>query len=116
MACDIHPLNNLRVLDYLTGELGIAEEGRMQWYRHWVSEGLKAIEVLVQERGFAGRYCCGEVAGLADAFLVPQLFNARRFGVDVQGFPKLAAIEQACLDQPAFRAAHPSQQPDFPGE
>lgn len=116
IACEIHPLNNLRVLDYLTGELGVSEDGKMQWYRHWVSEGLTAVERLIQARGYAGRYCCGESAGFADAFLIPQLFNARRFGIDLQPFPKLEAIERICLDQPAFRTAHPSQQADFPGE
>ena len=116
VACEIHPLNNLRVLAYLTGKLGVSEDGKMDWYRHWVMEGLSAIEQIVQQRGYAGRFCCGDTAGLGDAFLIPQIFNAKRFGLDLQSFPRLQAIDQACLDVPAFHAAHPSQQPDFPGE
>jgi maleylacetoacetate isomerase len=116
VACEIHPLNNLRVLDYLTDDLGISEEQKLAWYRHWVTKGLSALEQLVADQGYAGRFCCGDAPGLADAFLIPQIFNARRFGIELPSFPRLQAIDQASIDLPAFRAAHPTQQPDFPGE
>jgi maleylacetoacetate isomerase len=112
IACDIHPINNLRVLDYLTGPLGISKDQERDWYHHWVIIGLSALEQMIAGHGLAGRYCCGDTVGLADAFLVPQLFNARRFEIDLQAFPRLVAIDQACAELPAFYAAHPDQQPD----
>lgn len=112
IACEIHPINNLRVLDYLTGELGISEEDRLAWYRHWVEDGFAALEQLIDGHGYAGRYCCGDVPGLADAFLVPQIFNARRFKVDLRPYPHLVAIDSACAELPAVQDAHPDRQPD----
>lgn len=114
VACEIHPVNNLRVLNYLTGTLGISEAQKQGWYRHWAMSGLSALEQMIAGHGLAGRYCCGDTVGLADAFLIPQLFNARRFNLDLGKFPRLAAIDQACLELPAFQTAHPDRQPDTP--
>jgi maleylacetoacetate isomerase/maleylpyruvate isomerase len=110
VACDIHPLNNLRVLGYLTDRLGLDQAAKDAWYRHWVTEGLAAIERLV----VAAPYATGPTPGYGDVFLVPQLFNARRFDVDVSMFPKLVAIDSACNALEAFARAHPSRQPDAP--
>ena len=114
VACDIHPLNNLRVLQYLERELGVAPDGREAWARHWMREGLDAFEALVAEDPATGNYCHGDVPGLADCCLVPQLYNARRFGMEVAQWPTLARIEQACLALPAFRDTAPESQPDAP--
>lgn len=115
IACDIHPINNLRVLAYLTDRIGVSEEQKHAWYRHWVTEGFAAIERLIESHGYAGRYCCGDTVGLADACLVPQIYNARRFNIDLTDFPRLAAIDHACEELPAFQTAHPDRQPDSPG-
>ncbi|HEY3256976.1 MAG TPA: maleylacetoacetate isomerase [Polyangiaceae bacterium] len=111
IACELHPLNNLRVLGYLTRELGVSDEAKTKWYRHWVELGLAAFEAEIAH-GPAGRYCHGDDPGLADCFLIPQLFNARRFGCDLSGYPRLLAIEQSCASLPAFRDAAPDRQPD----
>lgn len=112
VACEIHPLNNLRVLNYLTGELALNGEAKKRWYQHWVALGLAALEA---EAAHAppGRFCHGDTPGLADCCLVPQLFNARRFDCDLSLYPKLLAIEEHCLSLPAFRDAAPERQPDF---
>jgi maleylacetoacetate isomerase len=110
IACDIHPLNNLRVLRYLTGPLALAEAQKDEWYRHWCREGLAAVEAMVAPR--AGTYCLGDTLTMADVLLVPQLFNARRFAVDLAAMPTLLRIEAVCLTLPAFRDALPENQPD----
>jgi maleylpyruvate isomerase len=112
VACEIHPLNNLRVLKYLTDVLGVSEEQKLAWYGHWVSTGLVALERRLAGESETGRFCHGDVPGLADLCLVPQLANARRFAVDLAPFPTLRRIDAACGDLPAFRAALPSAQPD----
>ncbi|HVJ41771.1 MAG TPA: maleylacetoacetate isomerase [Dongiaceae bacterium] len=114
IACEIHPINNLRVLDYLTGTLQVSDADKLTWYRHWVSEGFGAIQRLIEGHGYAGRYCCGDEPGLADAFLIPQIFNARRFDMDLRPFSRLVEIDQACAELSAFQAAHPDRQPDTP--
>lgn len=114
IACDIHPLNNLRVLGYLTRELGVSSDAKTQWYQHWVALGLTALETELQH-GPPGRFCLGDQPGLVDCFLVPQLFNARRFGCDLSSYPRLVAIEERCLALPAFRDAAPERQPDAEG-
>jgi maleylpyruvate isomerase len=112
MACDIHPLNNLRVLKYLTGSLGASEEARNEWVKHWSILGLEALETEVA-RGRAGQtFCVGGHPTIADCCLVPQLFHAQRFGVDLAPYPTLRAIDAACQALPAFKDAHPSVQPD----
>lgn len=105
VACDIHPLNNLRVLKYLGRELGIEEDARNHWYRHWVIEGLGALEAMAGEGPFLG----GDAPDMADICLVPQLFNARRFEVDLTPYPKLVAADAAAQEIGAFAAAHPDR-------
>lgn len=111
IACDIHPVQNLKVLNRL-GSLGLDADARNAWAREVIAEGLLACEALVAD-GTEGRpFCFGAGPGLADICLVPQLFNARRFGVDLSAVPRLLAVETACVGLPSFRAAAPESQPD----
>ena len=112
VACDIHPLNNLRVLKYLGGTLGIEEEKRDAWYRHWVAEGLSALESMAAPR--AGAFLQGDAPSLADVCLVPQLYNARRFDVPLDAFPTLLSADENANKIEAFAAAHPDRQKDKP--
>ncbi|MFL6672359.1 MAG: maleylacetoacetate isomerase [Massilia sp.] len=112
IACEIHPLSNLRVLKYLTGVLGLNEEQKLAWVRHWTGQGLAAVETMLAQREHGGTFCHGEQPGMADCCLVPQVFNAERFGVDVTQYPTVARIVAACQLLPAFRDAHPAQQVD----
>ena len=112
IACDIHPLNNLRVLKYLTGELGLSEDQKLAWYRHWVVEGFDALEPQLASDPATGRYCHGDQPGLADVALVPQVANARRFGVDLAPYPTIWRIDEACRQLEPFRSAAPENQPD----
>lgn len=112
VACDVHPLNNLRVLKYLGGELGVSEDDRQCWYHHWVHEGFRVIEATLEAWRTPGPYCMGEQVTLADVCLVPQVYNAHRFQVDLSGYPRIRAIHEACETLPAFRRAHPANQPD----
>lgn len=105
IACDIHPLCNLRVLGYLKNSLSVDEEAKLQWYRHWVSEGLSALEPIVKES--AGEYCIGDAPSIADCCLIPQLYNAERFGVPSDNWPTLKRIADRCNRLPAFVEAHP---------
>lgn len=114
IACDIHPLNNLRVLQYLTGTLGVTEAQKNAWYVHWVREGLAAVEALLARDARTGTFCHGDTPGLADCCLVPQAFNARRYEVALDAYPTIHRIHDACAALPAFHAAHPRQQPDAP--
>jgi maleylacetoacetate isomerase len=114
IACDIHPLNNLRVLTYLEGTLGQDEAAVSAWYRHWVSEGFRGLELEVQRYSAHGRYCYADELTLADVCLVPQIYNARRFGVPLEPFPTLRAITQFLERLPAFERARPEAQPDAP--
>lgn len=112
IACDIHPLNNLRVLTYLVRDLGIAESDKLAWYRHWIAEGLAAVEISVAGETTLGRFCHGNQPTLADVCLIPQLYNARRFDCELAAYPTLVRIETACLALPAFDSARPERQPD----
>jgi maleylacetoacetate isomerase/maleylpyruvate isomerase len=112
IACEIHPLNNLRVLGYLSKTLGVSEEQKNAWYRHWVHEGLAAVEKLLANDPHTGTFCHGETPGLADCCLVPQVFNARRFGCPLDEFPTILRIVAACEALEAFRQAAPGNQPD----
>jgi maleylpyruvate isomerase len=112
MACDIHPLNNLRVLKYLAGPLGAGEDAKAAWIRHWHGTGLAALEAELARDARRGRYCVGDTPTMADCCLVPQLFAARRFGLDLAPYPALLAVEAACLELSAFQQAHPARQPD----
>jgi len=112
IACDIHPLNNLRVLQYLTGTAGLSEDAKLAWYQHWIADGLHALETDVVNRQPQGPYCFGEQVTLADVCLVPQIFNAQRFNCDLTPYPRLVAIAQQCNQLSAFSDAAPSKQPD----
>ncbi len=112
IACDTHPLNNLRVLQYLGRQLGIDEAGRNDWYRHWVGQGLGAVERMLADDPRTGRFCHGDTPGLADCCLVPQVFNARRFGCDLDAMPTVRRIAEHCEALEAFRLAAPEQQAD----
>lgn len=111
IACDIHPLDNLRVLRYLVRALGVSDDAKNDWYRHWILEGFAAFEEQLA-RAPAARFCHGDAPTIADCFLVPQVYNAQRFGIDLAPYPRIAAINDACAQLPAFIAAHPAQQPD----
>lgn len=108
VACDIHPLNNLRVLKYLKAELGASQDVTDQWYRHWVAEGLTALEAMA--RPTAGTWLSGDQPNLADICLIPQLYNARRFSVPLDDFPTLQRVDDTASAHPAFAAAHPDLQ------
>jgi maleylacetoacetate isomerase len=112
IACDIHPLNNLRALGYLQKQLGIDNAQKAAWYAHWVAEGLGAAEALLQRHGH-GRYCFGDTPSLADCCLVPQVANAQRMGCDLSPYPRVLQVYQHCQAQPAFIAAAPEQQADY---
>lgn len=112
IACDIHPINNLRVLRYLVGEMKLSEEDKNRWYRHWVEQGLAAVEQTLAKDPRRGRYCLGDTPGLADCFLVPQMANAQRMQCDLSHVPTLVRINEACLALEAFAAASPARQPD----
>jgi maleylacetoacetate isomerase len=112
IACEIHPLNNLRVLNYLRDSLQQDDAGVGTWYRHWVGEGFRGLEVQAREFSAHGRYCFGDAVSLADVLLVPQMFNARRFKTDLTPFPTLVGISTHLEALPAFAAARPEVQPD----
>lgn len=112
VACDIHPLNNLRVLNYLQGTFSVTDEQKLQWYHHWLKEGFDGYEQLLNSQGSRGQFSVGDTPTLADVCLIPQLFNARRFEFDLSSYPAITAVEQACLAHPAFASAHPAKQPD----
>lgn len=110
IACDIHPLNNLRVLKYLKTALNVSDEQKTAWYQHWVMEGFTALEKLLPENA---DFCYGNSPTLADCCLIPQVYNAIRFDCDMSQFPKIWRIYQHCMSLPAFITASPEQQVDF---
>ena len=112
IACEIHPLNNLRVLKYLTGPLKLDEDSKNTWYHHWVRSGLEAFEKQLHHPA-TGRFCHGDHVSMADCVLVPQIFNAKRFKVDLSGLDRTLQIFEACMALPTFQAAQPSACPDF---
>lgn len=111
VACEIHPLNNLRVLKYLVRELKLSDEAKNTWYRHWVREGMLAFERQLALRP-ASLYCWGDTPTLADCCLVPQVFNGQRFDCDFSGLPRTMAAFEACMQLDAFQRAQPSRCPD----
>jgi maleylacetoacetate isomerase len=112
IACDIHPLNNLRVLRYLARELGHAQQATDAWYRHWIETGFAPLEEQLAQRA-SGRYCCGDAVSLADVFLAPQVLNARRFEVDLAPYPRIVQIDAALNALPAFADTAPARQADY---
>ena len=110
IACEIHPMNNLSVLRYVSGELGVDDAAKQNWYAHWVAVGFSAYEAFVADSPHA--YSFGDSPTLADAFLVPQVYNARRFDCDLAPYPNIVRIEQACLELDPFADAVPESQPD----
>ena len=112
IACDLHPVNNLRVLQYLSQQLGISAEQKDAWYRHWVATGLQGLEALLADHPSTGRFCHGDTPTLADYCLVPQLYNARRFQCPLDAYPTIQRIAAACETLPAFQQAAPEVQPD----
>jgi maleylpyruvate isomerase len=112
ICCDIHPLNNLRVLKYLSNELALPDEVRDRWYHHWITVGFEGLEKQLAGEPETGRFCHGDTPGLADICLVPQVTNARRFNVDLASFPTIRRIDEACMALPAFTAAAPENQPE----
>lgn len=114
IACDIHPLGNLRVLQYLEDRFGADQAQRDEWSRHWIRSGFHAVEKVLEGNPSTGAYCEGDVPTLADCCLIPQAYNAVRFGIDLAEFPLIQRINQTCLALPAFDNARPEKQPDAP--
>jgi len=112
ICCDIHPLNNLRVLLYLKGELGVSDEQRDAWYANWIHEGFRAAEIVAVANAAAEPYVFGESVTLADTCLIPQIYNARRFNVPLDDYPQLVAVDAHCNSLPEFADAVPENQPD----
>ena len=113
VACDIHPINNLRVLRYLLRPLGHDEAAVESWYNHWIAEGFGALEQLLAGDAQTGAFCHGDAPGVADVVLVPQVFNAHRYqSLDLKPYPTILRIYRTCLELDAFAAAHPDRQPD----
>ncbi|GGE72574.1 maleylacetoacetate isomerase [Paenalcaligenes hominis] len=112
ISCDIHPINNLRVLRYLQSELKLTDVQRDEWYAHWVQDGLAMAERLLEAHGH-GIWCFGNQPTLADCCLVPQLANAERMGCDLSAFPRLVSVYQQAITHEAFQRAQPKEQPDF---
>jgi maleylacetoacetate isomerase len=113
IACDIHPLNNLRVQLYLKNSLGVTEEQKNTWYRHWVEQGFTVVERLLETHGDLP-YCFGSAPTVADCCLIPQVWSAARAGTDITAYPRIHAIYHHCMKQPAFIQAAPEHQPDAP--
>ena len=112
IACDIHPINNLRTLKYLSEQLGVSAEQKSVWYRHWVGLGLQSLEAELAQSPHTGVFCHGDTPTMADCCLVPQLYNARRFECDLAAYPTLVAVAERCERLPAFIDARPEQQVD----
>jgi maleylpyruvate isomerase len=112
IACEVHPIQNLRVLNHLKSDHKQSEDDTIRWARHWINLGLSALEQMIISVTEPGDFCFGKTPTMADICLVPQLGNARRFGVDLSAYPKLLAIESACISLPAFADAAPEHQPD----
>jgi len=112
IACDIHPIDNLRVLNYLRDELDQDRDAVRRWFNHWISAGFDALEAILARDSRTGTFAIGEMPGLADLVLVPQVFNAARYQLDMTRYPTISRINAACQDIAAFANAHPSRQPD----
>jgi maleylpyruvate isomerase len=115
VACDIHPINNLRVLRYLTHSLGHDETAIGAWYNNWIAVGFQALEQLLASDSRTGSFCYGNIPGLADIALVPQVVNAERYRLDLAPYPTITRIFDSCMKLEPFAAAHPNKQPDYEG-
>lgn len=114
-VADIHPLNNLKILTHLSGELGVTQEQKTAWYHKWIHQGFDAMEALLQRSPYrTGPYCCGDTVTMADMCLIPQVYNARRYEMPMDAYPLIAEIEKNCLKLKAFQDASPEHQPDTP--
>lgn len=112
VACEIHPLNNLRVLKYLVSEMGADEAAKLAWYHHWIAEGFTALEATLSNPPSSGDFCHGDTPTLADICLIPQVYNAERFECDLSAYPTIQRIVTNCRSLPAFEKAAPAAQPD----
>lgn len=112
IIADLHPLNNSRVLKYLTTDANLSENQKAAWYHHWVSKGLTALEKRLANNPFTAKYCFGDTPTLADVCLIPQLYNAKRFQCDTSNYPTLMRINAECLQLPAFIEAEPREVED----
>ncbi|HKX49648.1 MAG TPA: maleylacetoacetate isomerase [Candidatus Binatia bacterium] len=112
IACEVHPIQNLRVLNHLKSDHKQSDDDTIRWARHWINLGFSALEQMIISVTEQGDFCFGKTPTMADICLVPQLGNGRRFGVDLSAYPKLLAIESACMSLPAFANAAPEHQPD----
>lgn len=112
IGCDIHPINNRRILEYLRNTLGCDETAILAWCAHWIASGFEALEAILASDAHRGDFCFGTTPSLADIYLVPQVESARRFNVDLAPYPNIVAIDQACSELDAFRRAAPGVQPD----
>ena len=112
VACEIHPLNNLRTLRYVKKSYGLDEEGVNRWYRHWIAEGLDGLEMFLSRSGKCAKYCYRDQVTIADCCLVPQVFNAQRYQCDLTPYPVITGIFAECMQLDAFIAAQPIRQPD----
>ncbi|VVD71966.1 maleylacetoacetate isomerase [Pandoraea terrigena] len=112
VSCDMHPVNNLRILKYLQGPLGLSAEQKNAWYRHWVAEGMAGVERWLDKHGH-GPWCFGDAPTLADVCLIPQIANAQRMGCDLSAYPRAMAVYAQAETHPAFLAAAPNRQPDY---
>ncbi|WP_233835257.1 maleylacetoacetate isomerase [Paraburkholderia sp. ZP32-5] len=112
ISCDIHPVNNLRILKYLQTELHVSDQQKSAWYQHWIAEGMQSVELLLQAAG-SDVWCLDIGPSLADCCLIPQIANAERMGCDLTPYPRSMRIYQHAMQHPAFLAASPKQQPDY---
>jgi maleylacetoacetate isomerase len=114
VATDISPLNNLSQLKYLSEQFGVTEEQKNIWIAHWIANGFAAIEATLQASPYTSQFCHGASPSMADCLLIPQIYNARRFNIDLSAYPNIVRIDANCAALPAFQQAHPDAQPDKP--
>jgi Glutathione S-transferase len=112
ISMEIHPLNNLRVLNYLENELGLNEDKKTSWYQHWISEGFNSLEKILKNNDCGAKFCFGETPSLADACLIPQVYNAKRFHCNLSKYPIIESIWNHCISLDTFKRAAPESQPD----
>lgn len=116
VACEVHPLNNLRVRKHLADKMGLDAAAVIAWQYHWFAEGFGGIEAMLSESSSTGQFCHGDTPGMADAFLIPQVFNARLLDADLSAYPTILRIDETCCNLPAFAEAAPENQPDAPAK